>query len=654
MKAARSQAKRLSFVKKICCIILGILIAISIEVIVFNIRSVTTMGLKEVNLSNPGTQFDSSAQANTFIFQDLNADIQSIYIATSGDNCEIQVYGTDAGNSNYYKLGSMVVSQSSPESHYSVIHTSGLVKSLKIELDGSGTQIDHVSYNSPIPFSISKTRILIFAAIIFFLYALRPSSLLFKRRYVPNKTTSVIMWAALSCVAIILITGVTIPYYSSTQAEGISLGDLSQNHQYYDLAKAFSDGHVYLNSEVSPELLAMDNPYDTGERIANNVPFFWDRAYYEGKYYVYFGILPCLIYHLPFYILTGQEFPNEIGVLISLLLFYAGAIKLLNQVCLRWFPGASIGDFLIGLLIILIGSWSVYLLRFADIYALPIATGLACLTWGLALWIESTRTTKIQVLPAVLGSFCVGLVVACRPQLFVISFVGLILFVKSLTAKENRRSGVLVVFIPIVIVFVLIGIYNVVRFGSPLDFGANYNLTTNDMTQRTFSINLVSQALFSYFIQLPVLSINYPFVQSVVPNVNYLGTFISQSMPGGILSTTPFFILSFFLFFVHKETKELNLLKILAGVLVFLSICLAILDAEGAGILARYFCDFGIFLSIATVFTYFILAPPFFEKTLEDCHQKSNKTTTLVSIYRTTFSLALSYAFLIQIGWLFS
>lgn len=30
--------------------------------------------------------------------------------------------------------------------------------------------------------------------------------------------------------------------------------------------------------------------------------------------------------------------------------------------------------------------------------------------------------------------------------------------------------------------------YNAARFGSPFDFGANYNLTSNDMTRRGFAV----------------------------------------------------------------------------------------------------------------------------------------------------------------------
>lgn len=43
--------------------------------------------------------------------------------------------------------------------------------------------------------------------------------------------------------------------------------------------------------------------------------------------------------------------------------------------------------------------------------------------------------------------------------------------------------------LPYIIVAAGVMYYNAARFGSPFDFGANYNLTFNDMTLRGFRID---------------------------------------------------------------------------------------------------------------------------------------------------------------------
>ena len=39
--------------------------------------------------------------------------------------------------------------------------------------------------------------------------------------------------------------------------------------------------------------------------------YLWDTAYYNGKFYVYFGILPLLIFFLPYYAITKKYLDIE-------------------------------------------------------------------------------------------------------------------------------------------------------------------------------------------------------------------------------------------------------------------------------------------------------------------------------------------------------
>ena len=57
--------------------------------------------------------------------------------------------------------------------------------------------------------------------------------------------------------------------------------------------------------------------------------------------------------------------------------------------------------------------------------------------------------------------------------------------------------------LPVVVVAAGLMWYNAARFGSPLDFGANYNLTGNDMTQRGFNAVRIGPAVFTSLFELP-------------------------------------------------------------------------------------------------------------------------------------------------------
>ena len=58
----------------------------------------------------------------------------------------------------------------------------------------------------------------------------------------------------------------------------------------------------------------MEDPYDKGARDElqkeTGEPYLFDVAYHDGHYYVYFGVVPVLVFYLPFYLLTGVEFPH--------------------------------------------------------------------------------------------------------------------------------------------------------------------------------------------------------------------------------------------------------------------------------------------------------------------------------------------------------
>ena len=82
-----------------------------------------------------------------------------------------------------------------------------------------------------------------------------------------------------------------------------------------------------------------------------------------------------------------------------------------------------------------------------------------------------------------------ALVVGCRPQLIVLSLVAFPLFWRKYITKRTilTRKGAIefaCLIAPYIVVAAGLMLYNHARFGSFTDFGANYNLTVNDMTKR--------------------------------------------------------------------------------------------------------------------------------------------------------------------------
>ena len=80
--------------------------------------------------------------------------------------------------------------------------------------------------------------------------------------------------------------------------------------QYARLGDALIHGHTNLDLPVPDELAQMSNPYDSDLRgqVAGriDIPIYWDHAFYKGKYYCYFGVVPAILLFIPYQLLTGK------------------------------------------------------------------------------------------------------------------------------------------------------------------------------------------------------------------------------------------------------------------------------------------------------------------------------------------------------------
>ena len=98
---------------------------------------------------------------------------------------------------------------------------------------------------------------------------------------------------------------------------------------------------------------------------------------------MYFGVLPVLLFYLPFYLLTGSSFPTAIGVLIACIMFVLGVTALMDRFARHHFKRVSLGLFLLLQMPLVACSGMLYLAKFPTFYSLPIAMALAFTVWGL-------------------------------------------------------------------------------------------------------------------------------------------------------------------------------------------------------------------------------------------------------------------------------
>lgn len=663
IELARSHAQQI----KHAAIRVGIILvlALLLEVFLFNMNFFISSTYEPVNLTNQSglAPADSSeveegsfaqnqpvrltATSNVLEFHDLNKEIHNIHLdfdnTQAAQNLTVQISFTDSAHETYFNtteytfgVPEVDVSTFSEDSQYLYLQSSGLIQDLRIEIVNEDATypivLNALVINDPQPFAFNGLRFFVAFIVLLFVYVFRPKSSIYRCKIKEHPRFSRACIVAATAFEVFILTayllfgsnqvGIATAFYNSGSWDGHSIvstyevgGENAQ--QYAELAKAMAHGQLYLEEEPPQWLQDMENPYDKGARDElqkqTGEAYLFDVAYYEGHYYVYFGVLPVLLFYLPFYLLTGSSFPTAIGVLIACIAFILGITALMDRFARYHFKRVSLGLFLL-LQIPLVGcSGMLYLAKFPTFYSLPIALALAFTVWGLYFWLHGRSSQKAWGW-YLAGSLCMALVVACRPQFVVFSLLAFPLFWRKFitekhlfTPKGAREFACLLA--PYAIVAAGIMLYNRARFGSFFDFGANYNLTVNDMTQRGTNPGRFLPALFAYFLQTPTTTGVFPWIQPTTFDTTYLGQTIKEVTFGGILVCLPILWILAFAKPILKYRFKVRSTNTIAGVVITMlisGVVVACLDAQMAGILQRYTADYSTLFLMPAVLLAFV------------------------------------------------
>lgn len=595
-------ATPIRFVLSLVCVIACILLA---EVFLFNAAYWGSFGNDALVVPAERVESASSTSYEAVFAEPIN--LSNIAVNGSGEGW-VEILVCDEGNARPYAITR--ISLKDLLEGPLTVHPYGKVHRVVVrDVDGSAN-IDSFVFNSAILFRFSIVRVCVLVCLAAFLYAFRGRSVLFRLGYVDHAKTgrfALVTAAVAMCFVVGAGSVINEQWYGDFSSDGEEI-DYSYpedwHAQYAELARAFANGRISLDDEPPLFLSEMDNPYDADERLALakdlDVEVRWDTAYHDGRYYVYFGVLPVLVFYLPFYLITGIDFPTIIGCIFCLWLFVAGCASLLSVAVCRWFRGASIGSVLLCFIALVLSSMVAYCMAMPFLYQLPIAMGLCLLVWGLRFAV-SARSSALQWFAA---SLLLSLILACRPQMFAYALIALVLFGVSLICEKGkwrRGRAVMAVLLPFCAVLGLLLAYNAARFGSPFDFGANYNLTTNDMTHRPASVELAVSSLFYYYLQPPAVDLSFPFVHPTATPFDYAGKMVVEPMYGGICMCAPCVVLSIAGLWSHNRK-----LKIFCVLMIALSLVVAVFDSLGAGLLARYALDFAFPMALSSVV--FVLA----------------------------------------------
>lgn len=538
-----------------------------------------------------------------FEIKKLNLKINNVYIDTQSFNqYNLTIKATDEGNALYYQLPTREISDKYEKSKYISLNLSGKSKKILLTFDRK-IILNRVILNAKVPLYFNSVRFLIIAFSICFIYAFYCNSYLFKKKLCSSKykLAIVICLIAFNIMAFCILGNGAIQSFKNTSAD-----------YYNQLTSSLKKGKVYIQDPDKSEkiLNKLKNPYDINLRAKElkkyKASYLWDAAFYNGHYYVYFGVVPAIIFYLPLNALFNIQLPTAFVVLMCTLLCIILITILLYRFVKLKYKNCSIGVFILLDLLLIYCTGLEYFVKIPNFYGLPIVSGLMFTFLGLNLYFSILTSNRFIKTKLTLGSLSLALVAGCRPQLL----LGSLLIIPILVAyfkkngvnlkKKDYIKYIFAIMIPYIIVASLLMYYNYIRFGSPFDFGANYNLTTNDMTVRGFQFRRIPLGIFMYLFNPVTIKGVFPFIGENALTTSYMGITIYETVYGGLLTTTLIYLITLFL---PKFKKIINNKLIYNSCFLMLvsAFLILIVDTQMAGILARYLSDFSWLFGFITV-----------------------------------------------------
>ena len=281
-------------------------------------------------------------------------------------------------------------------------------------------------------------------------------------------------------------------------------------------AAALAEGHLDIRP-VPDALAELRDPYDPDQNRSIRREGFHDLAYVDGRLYSTHGITTPLLL-APAEVLFGQSPENWLITLAGGCAGFLAGVWILAQARRRFF--GDLPDWAMATCVLAFGLcgpvW--FLMWLGNGYEAAIAVAFAFSMGGAAMLLRSTeRPARIDRRWAAAGSLCLGLAVGARPS----AVVTVVLLAAAAAVVWRRRStdpsqvvgdlGALAA--PFLSFVGVLALANLVRFGSPLEFGNNLQLSIWNMTDYPANrLSYLAPNLRDYLFASPQRTGSFPWI----------------------------------------------------------------------------------------------------------------------------------------------
>ena len=589
-----------------------ILITAILELTIFNINSyrmifskyeqkdVSINECKLENLTyNEETDTYDMKDKDAYIFIDnVNCKIATIYLDASivgniyvEDSLKYSVLYTDETSKNYRELPVKYFVNSINKSKYVTCYLSGKSEKIGIKLCAENEiklKINSIKINSRIPFKFNIYRVIVIISFFVLLHSIKKSKV-FNEGFKDNEKIS---------RKIMFITAFFFIILNTLSAQN-TIKNVSDFYSR-DYAKAIINGKSYLEKEPSNELLKLDNPYDTTQRIRSRDG--WDIALFNGKYYVYFGILPEILFFVPYMLINNRSLPSGVVVLFFSIFAILGLTMLIIKIIEKWFNKVPFKLCFFSEVILLSGALIFNIIGRPEFYEVAVASALCLSVYGILFAFIFFTSENQRYKDLLLASIFLALAVACRPTSLFVSIIVMPLIImqliKNIKQGKNITKIILSVSIPYLSVGLLLMFFNYIRFKNPFEFGAKYQLTINDLIHLRYRFMTIPVGLYTAFLKIPHFIQDFPFIKTDGKTISFFGYFYTEDNIGGLFTLVPTTLSVLLIPKIKFKNKDIKYLVYSFSIVGFL---ISIISITKAGVLQRYIADYAWILIIASL-----------------------------------------------------
>ena len=492
-----------------------------------------------------------------------------------------------------------------------------LVITFKFEgmAEGDQLRISSLTFNGPSAGGFSFIRWAVLSAVIMLAWLLLDPAI----RHTPYGENAAGRVSA-KALTVLLCTAIAMSFAASFGADSKEIAyplEKSANvyNPYVQQFDAFEKGQLHIDFKPSDKLLALENPYDPAQR--SGVSYLWDRAFYNGQYYIYFGPAPVYTVYYPYYWATGalpsDFFVLSVFLLLTAVFFPLSVFKFADHylkrvpflpVCL-----AAIGGFFAtNALLLYRGKASFYYIAtmagigFFSLFIYLFMCAMGEVKKSVPEAKGATRVlffTKKYVLLALAGA-AYGGIFASRLSIAVLAaFIVVPALIRHILMKKRERAWcahlldmggeLLALGVPVLCIMGAVMAFNAARFGSPFEFGTSYQLTVSNVSKNRLRIGDLGAAIYHYFFQ-PLGSVpSFPYV-GLSHLTLYYGHYVYVDPSFGLYSI-PLLATTALAPLWLWDKKLSRYLKLQGACIVAGLLAVAWMDFCLGGVIFRYVCD---------------------------------------------------------------